>query len=64
MSEMVRVGIWAVGRMSLDDREGMERLYRAYYEGADEGDFARDLTEKEWAIVLRDADCARVHDIG
>ena len=37
---MVSVGIWAVGRLSGDDREGMERLYRAYYEGADEGDGA------------------------
>jgi hypothetical protein len=52
---MVSVGIWAVGRLSRDDRAGMERLYRAYYEGADEGDFARDLAEKDWAIVLRDA---------
>ena len=59
MSEMVRVGIWAVGRLSGDDREGMERLYRAYYEGADEGDFARDLAEKDWAIVLRDAEGVR-----
>ena len=49
---MVSVGIWAVGRLSRDDRAGMERLYRAYYEGADEGDFARDLAEKHWAIVL------------
>ena len=29
----------------------MERLYRAYYEGADECDFLRDLAEKRWAIV-------------
>ena len=56
---MVRVGIWAVGRLSQDDREGMERLYREYYEGANEGDFARDLAEKDWAIVLRDAEGVR-----
>ena len=49
---MVSVGIWAVGRLSRDDRAGMERLYRAYYEG----DFACDLAEKDWAIVLRDAE--------
>ena len=53
---MVSVGIWVVGRLSRDDRAGMERLYRAYYEGADEGNFARDLAEKDWAIVLRDAE--------
>ena len=56
---MVSVGIWAVGRLSRDDRAGMERLYRAYYEGADEGDFARDFTEKDWAIVLRDSEGVR-----
>ena len=56
---MVRVGIWAVGRLSQDDREGMEQLYREYYEGANEGDFARDLAEKDWAIVLRDAEGVR-----
>ena len=46
VSEMVRVGIWAVGRLSQDDREGMEQLYREYYEGANEGDFARDLASE------------------
>ena len=51
---MVDVEIWAVGRLSRDDREGMERLYRAYYEGADEGDFARDLAAKDWTILIRD----------
>lgn len=59
MSEMVSVEIWSVARLSHEDRVGMERLYRAYYEGADEGDFARDLAEKNWAIVLRDADGVR-----
>ena len=48
------VTLEAVGRLSREDREGMERLYRAYYEGADVGDFARDLDEKNWAIVLGD----------
>ena len=56
---MVSVEIWSVARLSGDDREGMERLYRAYYEGADEDDFARDLAEKDWAIVLRDAEGVR-----
>ena len=56
---MVSVGIWAVGRLSRDDRAGMERLYRAYYEGADECDFSRDLAEKHWAIVLRGAEGVR-----
>ena len=59
MSEMVSVEIWSVARLSQDDRVGMERLYRAYYEGADEDDFARDLAEKDWAIVLRDAEGVR-----
>ena len=54
MSGIVTVGIWSVPRLSEEDRAGMERLYRAYYADAAEGDFRRDLAEKDWAIVLRD----------
>lgn len=56
MSGRVEVGIWSVARLAEADRAGMERLYRKYYEGAPDGVFRRDLDEKDWTILLKEAD--------
>lgn len=55
MSGRVEVGIWSVARLAEEDRAGMERLYRKYYEGAPEDVFRRDLAEKDWTILLKEA---------
>lgn len=54
MSGMVSVGIWAVKRLSQEDRLAMEALYRRYYEGAPAAAFRRDLEEKDRVILLRE----------
>ena len=54
MSGRVEVGIWSVARLAEEDRAGMERLYRKYYEGAPEDVFRRDLAEKDWTILLKE----------
>ena len=59
MKSGMQVEIWRVARIGLDDRAAMERLYRAYYEGAPEETFQHDLSEKDLAIVLRDAEGVR-----
>ena len=56
MSGRVEVGIWSVARLAEEDRAGMERLYRKYYEGAPEDVFRRDLAEKDWTILLKETD--------
>ena len=56
MSGKVEVGIWSVARLTEEDRAGMERLYRKYYEGAPENVFRRDLAEKDWTILLKEAE--------
>lgn len=58
MSGRVEVGIWSVARLSEKDCAGMERLYRAYYEGAPDDVFRRDLAEKDWTILMKAADSA------
>lgn len=55
MSGRVEVGIWSVARLAEVDRAGMESLYRKYYEGAPEDVFRRDLAEKDWTILLKEA---------
>lgn len=54
MNPSVTVEIDAVRVLSEEDRMAMERLYRAYYEGALEADFVRDLDAKDAVIVLRE----------
>ena len=53
MSRMVAVEIWAVSRLSENDADDMEFLYRSYYEGAEEGVFRKDLEDKDWVVLLR-----------
>ena len=55
----MQVEVWKIARLSEADREAMERLYRAYYEGAPVETFRRDLVVKDWAILLRDAEGVR-----
>ena len=54
MKPSVTVEVDAVRVLSGEDRMAMERLYRAYYEGAFEADFVRDFDAKDAVIVLRE----------
>ena len=56
MSGTVQIEIRRVTRTDEADVAAMERLYRAYYEGAAETDFIRDLEAKDAAIVLREGE--------
>jgi hypothetical protein len=44
------------GALSAAERERMYRLMTAHYERVERNDFERDLTEKEWVILMTDAD--------
>ena len=52
----VKVEIWSRSLLREVDVAAMERLYRAFYVGADEADFRSDLAEKDYAILLRGTD--------
>ena len=49
----IEVSIISVHRLSLNERQEMEALYRAYYAGAREEAFACDLAEKHWVVLLK-----------
>ena len=54
MSVRVSVEIVRVARLLDPERMAMEHLYRTYYDGARDEAFARDLAEKDLAILLKE----------
>ena len=55
MTEGVKVEIWSRPLLREADCIAMERLYRAFYVGADDADFRRDLSKKDFVLLLRGA---------
>lgn len=51
--------IVAANEVHAEDIAQMCRLMQAHYEGVTEQQFAADLGEKQWAILLRDRGCVR-----
>ena len=59
MSGTVQIEIRRVTRTDEADVAAMERLYRAYYEGAPDACFRRDLAAKDLVILLREEGAVR-----
>lgn len=59
MSTSVQVEIRRIARTDEADVAAMERLYRAYYEGADDACFHSDFAAKDLVILLREEGAVR-----